>query len=131
ADKPAPTEPGGGGLRPLVAAPGTYVFDKLTRIDGMYTGIGHSLGTDYFRIADQLTGDELRYLRRARDLADSEVLDSEVLPVINGYWERAEFPWPLIQALIVGGTSPVPAPSPDSRTIRFVDIQADRVRLRT
>jgi glutaryl-CoA dehydrogenase len=22
-----------------------------------------------------------------------------VLPVINGYWERAEFPWPLIQQL--------------------------------
>jgi len=76
----------------------------------MYTGIGQSLGTDYFRIADQLTGDEPRYLRRTRDLAgsevldsvDSDVLDSEVLLVINGYWERAEFPWPLIQALIVG-----------------------------
>jgi hypothetical protein len=27
ADKPAPAEPGGGGLRPLAAAPGTYVFD--------------------------------------------------------------------------------------------------------
>ena len=26
ANKPAPTEPGGGGLRPLAAAPGTYVF---------------------------------------------------------------------------------------------------------
>ena len=51
---------------------------------------------------DQLTGDESRYLRRARDLVDSEVLDSEVLLVINGYRERAEFPWPLIQALIVG-----------------------------
>ena len=76
----------------------------------MDTGTGRSLGTSYFRIADQLTGDESRYLRRARDLVDSEVLDSvdsevldsEVLPVINGYWERAEFPWPLIQALIVG-----------------------------
>jgi polyhydroxyalkanoate synthase len=28
ADKPAPTELGGGGLRPLVPAPGTYVFDS-------------------------------------------------------------------------------------------------------
>jgi polyhydroxyalkanoate synthase len=27
ADKPASAEPGGGGLRPLAAAPGTYVFD--------------------------------------------------------------------------------------------------------
>ena len=33
---------------------------------------------------------------------DGELLDSEVLPVINGYRERVEFPWPLIQALIVG-----------------------------
>jgi polyhydroxyalkanoate synthase len=27
-DKPPPQEPGGGGLRPLTAAPGTYVFDN-------------------------------------------------------------------------------------------------------
>lgn len=65
----------------------------------MDTGIGRSPGTDYVRIADQLTGEELSYLRRTRDLVDSEVLDSEVLPVINGYWERAEFPWPLIKKL--------------------------------
>ena len=60
----------------------------------MYTGIGRSLGTDYFRIADQLTGEELSYLRRTRDF-----VDNDVLPVINGYWERAEFPWPLIEKL--------------------------------
>jgi glutaryl-CoA dehydrogenase len=30
---------------------------------------------------------------------DGELLNSEVLPVINGYWERAEFPWPLIKKL--------------------------------
>jgi glutaryl-CoA dehydrogenase len=61
---------------------------------GRYTGIGRSLGTSYFRIADQLTGEELSYLRRTRDL-----VDSGVLPVINGYWERAEFPWPLMKKL--------------------------------
>ncbi|HKB30086.1 MAG TPA: acyl-CoA dehydrogenase family protein [Streptosporangiaceae bacterium] len=60
----------------------------------MYEDIGRSLGTDYFRIADQLTRDELGYLRRTRDF-----VDDEVLPVINGYWERAEFPWPLIEKL--------------------------------
>ena len=47
----------------------------------MYTGIGHSLGTDYFRIADQLTREELSYLERTRDF-----VDKDVLPVINGYW---------------------------------------------
>jgi hypothetical protein len=57
----------------------------------MYSGIGRSLGTDYFLIADQLTREELGYLRRTRDF-----VDNEVLPVINGYWERAEFPWPLL-----------------------------------
>ncbi len=60
----------------------------------MYSGIGRSLATDYFRIADQLTREELGYLRRTR-----EFVDDEVLPVINGYWERAEFPWPLIEKL--------------------------------
>ena len=60
----------------------------------MYEDIGKSLGTDFFRIADQLTREELDYLRRAR-----EFVDEEVLPVINGYWERAEFPWPLIEKL--------------------------------
>src|SRR5215510_5372664 len=60
----------------------------------MYTGIGRSLGTDYFLIADQLTREELGYLRRARDF-----VDNEVLPVINDYWERAEFPRPLVEKL--------------------------------
>ena len=32
----------------------------------MDTSIGRSRGTDYFRIADQLTGEELDYLRRTR-----------------------------------------------------------------
>src|SRR5215831_18649030 len=60
----------------------------------MYSGIGRSLSTDYFLIADQLVREELGYLRRTRDF-----VDNEVLPVINGYWERAEFPWPLVEKL--------------------------------
>jgi glutaryl-CoA dehydrogenase len=60
----------------------------------MYEAVGRSLGTDYFRIADQLTPDERTYWRRIRDF-----VDEEVLPVINGYWERAEFPWPLVERL--------------------------------
>ena len=60
----------------------------------MYDGIGRSLGTDYFRIADQLTSEERDYWRRTRDF-----VDDEVLPVINQYWERAEFPWPLIEKM--------------------------------
>ena len=60
----------------------------------MYEGIGRSLGTDYFHIADQLTREERGYLRRTRDF-----VDDQVLPVINGFWERAEFPWPLVKQL--------------------------------
>jgi glutaryl-CoA dehydrogenase len=60
----------------------------------MDTSIGRSRGTDYFRIADQLTREERDYWRRTRDF-----VDGEVLPVINGYWERAEFPWPLIESM--------------------------------
>jgi glutaryl-CoA dehydrogenase len=60
----------------------------------MEEAIGRSLGTDYFRIADQLTSEERDYWRRIRDF-----VDDEVLPVINGYWERAEFPWPLVKAM--------------------------------
>src|SRR5204862_4609609 len=60
----------------------------------MYDNVARSQGTDYFRIADQLTREELDYLRRTRDF-----VDDEVLPVINGYWERAEFPWPLVESM--------------------------------
>src|SRR5689334_3990988 len=56
--------------------------------------VGRARATDYLHIRDQLTDEELDYLRRTRDF-----VDSEVLPVINGYWERAEFPRPLIEKL--------------------------------
>jgi glutaryl-CoA dehydrogenase len=52
------------------------------------------LGTDYFGLRDELTEDELKYLDSARAF-----VDVEVLPVINGYWERAEFPWELIKKM--------------------------------
>jgi glutaryl-CoA dehydrogenase len=60
----------------------------------MYSEIGRSRGTDYFRIGDQLTPAERDYWRRTRDF-----VDDEVLPVINVYWERAEFPWPLVERM--------------------------------
>jgi glutaryl-CoA dehydrogenase len=60
----------------------------------MYETIGRSRGTDFFRIADQLTAEERGYWRTARDF-----VDDEVLPVINDYWERAEFPRPLVEKL--------------------------------
>jgi glutaryl-CoA dehydrogenase len=63
-------------------------------VDDLRVGIGDALGTDYLFLKDQLTPTQLDYLRRTR-----EFVDHEVLPVINGYWERAEFPWPLVEKL--------------------------------
>jgi glutaryl-CoA dehydrogenase len=60
----------------------------------MYESIGRSRGTDFFHIGDQLTAEERDYWRRTRDF-----VDDEVLPVINGYWEQAEFPRPLVEKL--------------------------------
>ena len=57
-------------------------------------GIGDALGTDYFSLREQLTPMQLDYLARTR-----EFVEAEVLPVINGYWERAEFPWPLVEKM--------------------------------
>jgi glutaryl-CoA dehydrogenase len=58
---------------------------------------------DYY-LLDELLTDEARDVR-ARVRA---FVDSDVLPVINGYWERAEFPWPLVPKLaglgVVGST---------------------------
>src|SRR5258705_7770369 len=53
----------------------------------VYTGIGQALGTDYFLLRQELTASELYYLERTR-----RFVHDEVLPVINGYWERAELP---------------------------------------
>jgi glutaryl-CoA dehydrogenase len=60
----------------------------------MFESIGRARGTDFFRIADQLTGEERGYWNRAR-----RFVDDEVLPVINDYWERAEFPRELVRRL--------------------------------
>jgi glutaryl-CoA dehydrogenase len=56
--------------------------------------VGRSLSTDYFGLRDQLGPDELDHLMRARTF-----VDDEVLPVIGGYWERAEFPLELMKRL--------------------------------
>ena len=66
----------------------------------MYETIGRSRGTDYFRIADQLTAEERAYWRTTRDF-----VDDEVLPVINDYWERAEFPGRLWRSSASWGSS--------------------------
>jgi glutaryl-CoA dehydrogenase len=63
----------------------------------------HSSPTDFYRI-DELLGDQERAVRdRVRAFCDKEVL-----PIINDYWERAEFPFELVPKLaglrLAGGT---------------------------
>lgn len=59
--------------------------------------------TDLYLLYDGLTDDERVLIRRVRDF-----VDTRLLPVINDYWERAEFPDELIPDLaalgIVGST---------------------------
>jgi glutaryl-CoA dehydrogenase len=53
--------------------------------------VTRSLGTDYYLIDDLLTEEEREVRDKVRSFADREVI-----PIINGYWERAEFPFELV-----------------------------------
>jgi glutaryl-CoA dehydrogenase len=67
----------------------------MTSMSAMpYTNLGEALSTDYFFVREQFSKAEWdRFLETRR------FVDQELLPVINGYWERAEFPWPLVPRL--------------------------------
>lgn len=59
--------------------------------------------SDYFLLDEELTDSETALRDRIR-----AYVDSDILPIINGYWERAEFPHELRPGLaglgIIGGT---------------------------
>ena len=59
-----------------------------------HTDVGKALGTDYFLLRSELTEEELAYLDRTRGF-----VEDEVLPVMPGYWERAELPLDLARRL--------------------------------
>jgi glutaryl-CoA dehydrogenase len=56
--------------------------------------IGEALGTDYFGLRKPFTPQQESCLVKTR-----QFVDTEVLPVINDYWERAEFPWALVEKM--------------------------------
>ena len=63
--------------------------------------LGQSLGTDFYLMDELLTEEE----RSVRDKV-RVFCDKEVIPIINDYWERAEFPFelvPKIAALNIAG----------------------------
>src|SRR6478752_7061173 len=51
-------------------------------------------GPDYYLLDELLTDGALAVRDRVRAF-----VDSDLLPVINDYWDRAEFPWPLVPKL--------------------------------
>jgi Poly-beta-hydroxybutyrate polymerase (PhaC) N-terminus/Acyl-CoA dehydrogenase, N-terminal domain len=57
-------------------------------------GIALSLGTDYFLMREQLSGDEAALLDKVRAFGELEIL-----PLANDYWERGEFPFELVPKL--------------------------------
>jgi glutaryl-CoA dehydrogenase len=59
-----------------------------------YEHLGEALATDYFFVRDTFNDEQWE-----RFLATRRFVDEEVLPVINGYWESAELPWPLMRRL--------------------------------
>jgi glutaryl-CoA dehydrogenase len=66
-------------------------------------GLAVSRETDYFLMKDQITAQERELLEKVRRFGEAEIL-----PVVNEFWERGEFPFELIPKLrdlqIVGDT---------------------------
>src|SRR4051794_3907728 len=59
-----------------------------------YAHLGDALATDYFRVREQFTDEQWNHF-----IAMRRFVDREVVPEINGYWEAAELPWPLMRRL--------------------------------
>ena len=60
----------------------------------MIADVTTSLGTDYYLLDELLTDEEREIRDKVRSFADQEVI-----PVINDYWEKAEFPFELVPKL--------------------------------
>ncbi len=56
--------------------------------------LGDALATDYFYVREDFSDEQWQHF-----LATRRFVDTEVLPVINRYWEAAELPWPLLRRL--------------------------------
>ena len=60
--------------------------------------LGQSLGTDFYLMDELLTEQERSVRDKVRNFSDKEVI-----PIINDYWERAEFPFELVPKLAALG----------------------------
>jgi glutaryl-CoA dehydrogenase len=94
--------------------------------EDLRAGIGEALSTDYFLLREEFSPEQLDYLLRTRAF-----VQDEVLPVINDYWERAEFPWPLVEKLgetgLVGdGIEGYGCPSMDALSAGLIHMELNR-----
>ncbi|CAA9465711.1 MAG: Acyl-CoA dehydrogenase [uncultured Rubrobacteraceae bacterium] len=65
--------------------------------------VSQSLGTDYYLIEELLTDEEREIRDKVRAFADREVI-----PIINDYWDKAQFPFelvPKVAELNIAGTA--------------------------
>ncbi len=65
--------------------------------------VSQSLGTDYYLIEELLTDEEREVRDKVRAFADREVI-----PIINDYWDKAQFPFelvPKVAELNIAGTA--------------------------
>ena len=53
--------------------------------------VTRSLGTDYYLVEELLTDEEREVRDKVRAFADREVI-----PIINDYWDKAQFPFELV-----------------------------------
>ena len=63
--------------------------DPIT--ENLLHDIGRARGTDYFLMKEQLMPEEAKILKDVREFGEEHVL-----PIVNSYWERGEFPFELI-----------------------------------
>jgi glutaryl-CoA dehydrogenase len=94
--------------------------------DDLREGIGHSADTDYFRIEEQLSADQIAVLLRTR-----EFVEGEVLPVINDHWERADFPRDLARrmgelGLVGDGIEGYGCPDLDPMQVGLINMEVNR-----
>ncbi len=65
--------------------------------------VSQSLGTDYYLIEELLTDEEREIRDKVRAFADREVI-----PIVNDYWDKAQFPFelvPKVAELNIAGTA--------------------------
>jgi glutaryl-CoA dehydrogenase len=80
--------------QPFSAFAGRSARDADPVTAALAEDIGNSRGTDYFLMRDQLTDQEIEIMNKVRAFGEAEIL-----PIINDYWERGQFPFELIPKL--------------------------------